>query len=308
MSFLRLAYRKKLKKKRCRKCGEKKNGECRCRQGRNHESRQRAKRSFLLSNDPSLKNDRCLDCGGYNLDIDYKSSDVICIDCGLVLDSFGFWDHIDSRISFSKKYQTLVYMREKLRGYHGTDPFIWKDEWRLIKEYIRKNVPHYELEKMGQSTFSKICRSIEVEGKYPLATKKYGERYIQARKKLGLSVPEPMSSHLLFMILTRTEIYQRAHREIFQYNITKKNAINLNYVLLQFILLDAPDEFETWKRWIKLSFGKLDHYNKIWKDMIVELGTHYDYFIKDEMIYTINWAYNRLSVKDLWIREELEIT
>lgn len=307
--FLRLAY-KKPNKKRCRKCTLKKNGECRCRQGRNYESRERARKNALLLADPTLRHDRCPLCQGCHFDIDHKSADVICInpECGAILDTFGHWDYFDPRISFSKKYSTEVYWREKIRALHGTDPIIWKEDWRLIKAYIRKYVSDRELERMGQSTFSRICRSIEVDGKRPLANKKYGERFIQARMRLDLETPPPMSPKLLYMTLIRIAIYKRAHQEVFKDKYTKKNAINLNYVMLQFILMDSPEEFDTWKRWIKLStFGKLQHYNDTWKKMIIELGTNYDTLVRDDQVLKVDWTYARLTVADLYIPKDMEI-
>lgn len=308
-SFLKLAYRRKLNKKRCRKCALKKNGECRCRQGRNYESRERAKKTAMLYADPSLVRDRCDHCGSLTFDVDLKTADVICTECGVVMDTMGTFDFMDPRMSNSKKYSTKVYWREKLRGFHGTDPVIWKDDWRLIKRYIRNFVGHDELRSMGQSTFSRICRSVIdlKDFSHPLANKKYGERYIQARARLGLETPPAMTQHLLFMTLVRIDIYEKAHKEVFQYNITKKNAINLNYVLLQFILMDSPLEFDTWKRWIKLSLGKLDSYNEKWKKMIVELGTNYDVYLYDERYYKLPWSFTRLTISDLYVPKQMEI-
>lgn len=307
-SFLRIAHRKEINKKKCKKCLKRKNGECRCRQGRNYESRQRALRSKALYADAVVRGNNCDGCNATTFDVDLKTADVICTECGMVLDSMGILELFDTRVTFSKKYSTRVYWREKLRGFHGTDPVIWKEDWKLIKNYINRVIPEADRKRMGQSSFSQICRSIiDYQGKHCLANKKYGERYIQARFRLGLEVPPPMSQSLLFMTLIRIEIYEKAHREVFQYNITKKNAINLNYVLLQFILMDSPEEFDTWKRWIKLSLGKLDSYNEKWKQMILELGTNYDVYLYNERYYKLPWSFTRLTISDLYVPKDLEI-
>lgn len=307
-SFLRIAQRKKISKKECRKCLLRKNGECRCRQGRNYESRQRGLSSKNLYAEGLVRSFRCDGCEATTFDVDYKTADIICTECGMVLDSMGLAELFDTRVTFSKKYSTRVYWREKLRGFHGTDPIIWKEDWRLIKRCIPFFLDQDQRRRMGQATFSRLCRTLtDSEGKHPLANKKYGERYIQARFRLGLEVPAPMSQHLLFMTLIRIEVYEKAHREAFQYKITKKNAINLNYVLLQFILMDSPQEFDSWKRWIKISLGKLDSYNEKWKQMILELATNYDVYLYNEKYYKLPWTFTRLSISDLYVPKELEI-
>jgi len=259
--------------------------------------------------------DNCGDCGGPDFDFDFVSGDTICAYCGLISDSCGIFN-LDGGLTVytnSKKYQTLVYMREKIRGLHGTDPWIWDDEWDLILEYIRAR--GINCDRMGQRSFSQICRSVKVlkvvevgeevttVEEFPLFYKKYGERWVQARMRLGYKGPTPMSIELLRCICIRTKLYQTAHKEVIAHKITNKNAINLNYVLLQFIRMDSPDEFDEWKKFIKISTCKLAVYNFMWRQIMLKLSLEYCYFWDESQHAYINveWTYNPLQEHDLYI-------
>jgi len=205
----------------------------------------------------------------------------------------------------SKKYQTLVYMREKIRGLHGSDPWIWDDEWDLITQYINNN--NIDCQRMGQRSFSIICRSVKKGDVFPFYYKKYGERWVQARIRLGYEGPEPMSLYLLKSICMRTKIYQEAHKEFIAYKITNKNAINLNYVLLQFIRMDSPEEFDQWKRYIKISTCKLSVYNDMWKKIMMIMALKFsNYFEESSYSFVkIEWTYVPLKEHDLYVPERL---
>lgn len=111
--------------KKCGKCGEKAT-DCGCRQGRNHASR----RISRISSQNMANHLRsggavaylCPNCEGSEVDLDYTTGDTICTFCGFVLDSGGMlsygWATFGS--SSSKEYETLVYIREKLRSLNGT--------------------------------------------------------------------------------------------------------------------------------------------------------------------------------------------
>jgi hypothetical protein len=328
--------------KQCKKCGKDKDLECRCRQGRNHASRQKFTLSELneFLNEYALSLARCPECQGEVIDYDYVTGDTICYGCGLVLETQPMADVPEVgdgtliKIRKSKDYCTLVYVREKLRGLFGTDPPIWSDEWEKIVKHIRYYYgedyhSHPRIASMGQKVFAEICREVacdkvtgelvilgesiplsleEEEGEkpvicYPLANKKYGERWIQARKRLGLSAPGTMDLNILANICIKIEIYELAHKTLFRNRVTKKNALNLNYVILQIIRMSDEEEFNYRKRYMKLATGKLKEYNRKWEVIVTELALNYDCYFHRELNMTleVQWVYIPMYPADLWI-------
>lgn len=202
VSVERLRYRNPKIFKKCKRCGAQAT-DCGCRQGRNHASRDRATRSLLHLNS-HLRNgghisSYCPDCGRGEVDLDYVSGDTVCVYCGCVVDFGGLlgygWNIYGS--SGSKGYETLVYVREKLRSLHGTDPWIWDTHWELILAQIKEE---YHTEEgyidypllnriLGPKTFGDICKRVRdpISGEFILEKKKYGERWIQVGIRRGLA-------------------------------------------------------------------------------------------------------------------------
>lgn len=334
----------------CKKCCKDKDIECRCRQGRNHKSREK----FTLAEFNGMINEyaifiaQCPECQGDVIDYDYVTGDTVCYGCGLVLETQNISDVPETgdgtliKIRKSKDYRTLVYVREKLRGLFGTDPPIWLDEWNLIVRYVERYYgPNYRenpaIMAMGQKTFAEICRNVtcyrdnnelalvetdterdlrmllfdekeeedEREVYHPLANKKYGERWIQARKRLGLSAPGIMDLDILANICIKIEIYEEAHKQLFRNSVTRKNALNLNYVILQIVRMSSEEEFHYRKRYMKLATGKLKEYNRKWSTIVTELALeHNSYFHKEmNVLLEVNWVYIPMYPQDLWVHQ-----
>lgn len=256
----------------------------------------------------------CQDCDSYDVDVDYTRGDTICIHCGCVVDCDGLGLHGWNTVthSSSKGYQTLVYVREKLRSLHGTDPWIWDSHFDLIKEKMEE-VYSFETEaeswnrlqrSLGPKTFGEICRSVtNNKGEFFLKNKKYGERWIQARARLGFNVPDPMPEELLRDICIRTYLLQMAHRNHFQNKLTGKNTRNLNFWLCYCIKLFNPDLLKEWKYFIKLSPQKLREYNQTLKEQLVVLGGYYSrwYNKEDQIVEEINWDYVEIFEGDIYV-------
>ena len=204
---------------------------------------------------------------------------------------------------------------------------------------------HPVLENLGQKTFAEICREItcvklvkmvkgkevvyfgeqvfetnaerelrallfdenyvEVETYRPLANKKYGERWIQARKRLGLSAPGIMDLDILANICIKIEIYEEAHKQLFRNSVTRKNALNLNYVILQIVRMSSEEEFHYRKRYMKLATGKLKEYNRKWSTIVTELALeHNSYFHKEmNVLLEVDWVYIPMYPQDLWVHQ-----
>jgi hypothetical protein len=321
----------------CGRCCKDRLTECRCRQGRNHASREKELERRKLTVDQMncmledyfIRIDRCGNCDGDIIDYDEVTGDTICATCGLVLDTNNIADAVEVgpgtlvKINKSKAYRTVVYVREKLRGLLGTDPPIWFNEWEMIMKHILFEYGDewfYHLWSMGQKMFSAICRKVAVDAegfqvflakgevappgtRYPLANKKYGERWIQARMRMGYPGTEKMSLCILANICMKIEIYEMVHKDVFRNNVTKKNTLNLNYVLLQIIRMEDEEEFHYWKRYIKLAVSKLEDYNEKWRTILLELAVNYDYYYNKEMDITfqIQWKYIPMYAGDLYI-------
>lgn len=316
--------------KTCQKCNKRKNRDCKCRQGRNHTSRDK-KASINTQSliDYCVNFNKCNNCGEDLLEYDFTSFAKVCYNCGYVVeddnisDAVTVGDGTNIKLNKTKPYRTTVYSREKLRSLFGTDPPIWEDEWELIDEFVLmtfgvdyKNNPTFK--QMGPKLFGDICKAITVDSSgfivfnhddvtpdciKPLAKKKYNERWIQARNHYKLDVPEPLPIEFVAEICIKLDLFEKAHREKFQYVLTQKNCQNLNYVILQLIRMRSEDEFKRWRRYIKLSDGKLEEYNDRWKEMVQELSLNYNsyYHADTNSYFKVEWTYKPLYYCDIFV-------
>lgn len=144
---------------------------CRCRQGRNHQSRERVALVKMLYDTSFASNhikEECWNCNSTDIVFDYGRSEASCSDCGAVVADVVVWGDIDGALvrSKSKPYQTLVYMREKLRGLHGSDPEIWPEEWdsillRMQEVYGQETYKSLLEATLGKSGDTTVLRGIK---------------------------------------------------------------------------------------------------------------------------------------------------
>ncbi len=269
------------------------------RQGRSYKARKRIKENESLYRGVVFV---CPDClSRPELIYDSTSGDVICNNCGLVLEDFG---HFDSFAPFgaggrciylSKGYRTVDYARERLAQLNNCDPWIWNDEFNKIKEAARK-LTFGQLERAGKLTFGKICKSVG------LGFRKYGERWIQIRLRLRedwgeetvpMKMYRQMDPVLIRSLAEMTELASRCYEDHFKNKTLKiqetngfkmfnrklkfgKNILSTSYLFIQ-ILRILGKFHSSWKSFIYISRNnhKLSIYNAKWKKMIEVLQCYY---------------------------------
>ena len=112
-----------------------------------------------------------------------------------------------------------------------------------------------------------------------------------------------MELSIVVDICRKTRVFELVHKEKFQFKLTNKNCLNLNYFILQIIRMNSEAAFHYWKRYIPLSSGKLEEYNPVWKEMILVLGKDYDRYFEEEenCFYELKWSYIPMYFCDLWL-------
>jgi len=267
---------------------------------------------FIPINNPEYTNNikQCKSCKSSDLIYCSHESETVCTNCGLVQDII-YQDEISFQSTISsKKYNRIVHFRERTAAWENSGPIIPDEDFELIEDYywsLKETNKHL----LGRNLLSQICEKVG------LGQKKYGERWIHVRIRLGLqddwTCPDVnliKEMHIRFYLINMA----------FQYCIhisstssgipiyaKRRNIIPLNYVILQLLRIISEEEFLHWKRYFMIiNFKTLSCYNYYWKEMIEWLKTNQSLFINrdsDENI-AYNWIFKPLTQNDLYISPE----
>lgn len=297
--------------------------EAKRRQGRSFESRKKAEKNVAELNLERKKIDAqqerqryCSECHS-NLDVvgllDATSNEVICSQCGLVVYCSRIyysspWDQGQRYQKTSVPYQTVNYARERLGQLSNHDPWVWDDEFEKIKDVVG-GLPLQKRLRLGKIGFGKICRDIG------LGHRKYGERWIQLRIRLGLpmpgyfNLPAEWVDNLSDRIDLLHSCYKKhfANREI-EGVIFRTNVICLNYVFIQCLRMENK-WVGSLKRYIYISYDrkKLKKYNAQWELIVEKLSSEYTTHITIDKEGTIlrrenyAWSYAPLKLCDVYV-------
>lgn len=282
------------------------------RQGRNYASRQRTELVKRLAPLPDILS--CPDCEEPNaICLDPRTNEFICTLCGLVLEGYGRIESAivpTNQLYTSKGYRTIDYVRERLNQFN-CGPWIWDDEFFLIEEYALNSMTQQELSVAGKLTWGRICKSLG------LGYRKYGERWIQIRKRLQLRlgsdvVPLPNYSNMAPVVINtlaeRTSLVSDCYKTFFKGRVIDniafgKNIISTSYIFIQNLRMMGC--LGHWKDYIYISKSrkKLATYNRKWKRMVPVLQKNYSRYIKrtkdgDEIENrSYSWSYQPLLPK-----------
>lgn len=254
---------------------------------------------------------RCHSCLSLDVIFCPCEGELVCSNCGLVQ------DQIFSDISYetskpflgkvSKKYDRSVHFRERTAAWNNTGPMIPDEDWMKIEEAFY-DLDHPKKHLLGKKLFNQICNEAGFK------EKKYGERWIQARLRLGLEPPDwqPPEPELIKEMHQRFFLVNKAfqntiHKDtddqgVVPYCFKRRNIINLNYIILQLLRLIDEFEFQYWQKYFDLSTkNSLKLFNYYWRVMIEWINENQKnyYDSKNEQIFRFDWTYIKLRKSDL---------
>jgi hypothetical protein len=288
----------------------------------------------------------CVNCGDNTLEFDPHNGYTSCTQCGEVVNDGPFIVDLPfscNLISHYPGYSRTVYFMEKIAQLCGDGPWIYDEDFELIEravEQIRVQAglsyeiyEHYlypdpevrasthprekyravseffdmfgwtdPILRFGRSHFTRIAKSVG------LGHKKYGERFMQIRLRLGLEddlenggMSKCFRNHLKYRMLAYERTRSELERELGQ----PLENIAVNYLIVQFIILEDRDAWNN--RWVKYIHvtndkSKLDDYNRVWAYMIKHIKERYTILTltKSERTIVLNWKFKALTLFDLY--------
>lgn len=284
------------------------------RQGRSKENRQRAQERKLSNACQKVEwVNQCPNCDGCEWIEDHRSGDVICAECGRVdsAKGLGLSTNLNLRIKQkSKPYQKLVHFRQRMAQLLGWDPKIKDELWEEIEVEILQSMKLEEIEKMGKKKFSEALKRLKLPG-----TKRLSANWIQARRRLGCEeVPcEVDDLQLLYKRLcARYQCVAKVFQETLfspngekpkENNLERRNILNVNYVSLQILRLEAPEVWKEWAKYFPQLVSKKQPYknNERWKIIIEMCKKRYKVFSwpRTEEEIHLNWVYLEFTKEDI---------
>lgn len=187
---------------------------------------------------------RCKNCSNSRLIIDNHSSELICVECGMVV---MYNDNESENLKYmiknnKKTYERIVHYQQRIAQLTLKDPKVPDLLIYNINKFMEfHNLPYWSLNKKLLSHISKICGY----------KRNFSSNILQIKQKLGYiyDLPE-LPSNILYRMkcrfLTISLILDKEWNQIFheESNKTKrkrKNILNLNYILLQLFQLEIPE-------------------------------------------------------------------
>ncbi len=128
-----------------------------------------------------------------------------------------------------------------------------------------------------------------------------------------------MPVDLLEYICHATTALQDVHRKHFQRKEMGSNVLNLNfffcYCIKVYDLFQGTQEMRRWRRFIKLSPGKLKTYNRLLKMHLERLKEDFPSIVcpskdrkhPEELVYSLEWPEIKVERADLFVRESIRL-
>lgn len=293
----------------------------------------------------------CGNCGSTYLEFDPHMGDTSCTECGEVVNHGPFIVNIpdsDGMVSRYAGYSRTVYFNEKIAQLCGDGPWIYNEDFELIERAVERIRDEaglsldtlYEIvypdpvvrvtthprekylalgeffemfgwtdpiQRYGRSDFTRIAKDVG------LAHKKYGERFMQIRLRLGLEDDLPnggMSKLFRNQLKYRMFAYEQARKQLEEQLGGPLRNIAVNYLIVQFIIMEDKAAWENrWIRYIHVTSdqSKLDEYNETWAYIIRYLKLKFRNLIleKSERSIRLYWKYKKLTLFDLYHKNKL---
>lgn len=298
-----LKYREKLEKKM-------KKG----RQGRSRETRLRRRNEKyyqrLTNKETNLKDqDYCKNCtSSIDLVIEDKTSSIICMNCGMIEQIWNTKEQgLTDPISKSKPYERVVHYQQRLSSVKGIDPKICKKDLKKIQIFLQdprnKVFVGPDLSLVGWQAIKSAVKELKLNSVY-------SSRWVQIRSRLNFidyvetaNIPGDLENILKLRFIFVSEAFDRT---ILNNNpdkdLSRKNMLNLNYVIPQLIRLESEDLFREIARFFPQN--RSEHQpasnNQRWKIIINYCSENFTkiYHYKSETI-DLKWNYQPLLTEDI---------
>lgn len=301
------------------------------RQGRNRESRKRARRVGKELKFLNPKYDVCEECGREDFVEDSASGDVICSECGLVQSSqgLGFSAHVQMRYTNkSKRYARVVHFRQRLAQMLLKDPLIEEPTWSEIEKRILSD-PNLDREHFGKKAFSQVLKEMmpkipkeklerrKLKGKKPPTNpyKRLSANWIQVRSRLGFGILPPSlenEEYYYERLCARYQCIDHVFQEKLwdekgerrsEQGLKRRNIINVNYIMVQLLRLESEELFQLWGKFFPQLTSKRQPKinNRRWEILMVECARRYASFAipKTGEIIKFSWEFKELTLEEI---------
>lgn len=232
---------------------------------------------------------------------------LVCMECGLVLDSVSEMDNYEK--ARSKPYFAIHHFSERLAAFNMTGPVI-KDVKFLdrLKEVIQRNEATNPGEKLkgGPAFYSKMIKKVKGLFKHDYSKKKYHERFVFIRDYLGIEKHPTPPDSLLYRLRLRYEVCYRAFRayqqnERFVGKFVKKrhNIININYLICQFLAQEKQTKYIKYFSFIKGYKTNKRDLERYWKLMKQYVSNIVEYRDDKQHIELLTWDAPDITIEEI---------
>lgn len=228
----------------------------------------------------------------------------VCYNCGEVINEVLLLSHVRPKAKISKPYRAIHHYSERLAQFTGTGPII-EDTFLIdrLKEYIERPDLDPKKEFFGPDSFSKALKEIDESKCTDYSKRKYQERWVWLRDRLGIeklpNVPEELLENLKLRyefvhyafdyLLTRIDLLPKG---VFRF--VRSNIININFVTLNSL---KQEGYPKYYRYFAMVKGMKTNMNDLWTYWII---------IKTIMTEKMNNIYKRSPVEVYEIRWDKE--
>lgn len=301
------------------------------RQGRNKESRKRAKRVSKELKFLNPKYDVCTECGLEDFVEDSSSGDVICSQCGLIQSAkgLGFSAFVQMRYNNkSKRYARVVHFRQRLAQMLLRDPLIEEPTWTELQRRILSD-PALDREHFGKKAFSQVLKEMmpkenqrklekrKRKGKKPPPNpyKRLSANWIQVRSRLNFgNLPPSLENEEFYYerLCARYQCIDHVFQEKLwdekgerrsEQGLKRRNIINVNYIMVQLLRLESEELFQLWGKFFpQLTSKRQPKINNLrWKILMEECAKRYSFFAipKTGEIIRLEWEFKELTLEEI---------
>lgn len=231
----------------------------------------------------------------------YSQGEFVCTDCGMVQIELGrgiieqnpyvFYECNQGMKKNSKAYQRLTHFKQRLSQLQDRDPRVPDN----VIEEIEKAMQKDEIDERyaGKKVFSYYLHRLG----YP---RRLSSHYIQMRNVMGLvPVPECITMQQEERLHFRFQAINSSFNRLFRNR--RKNIFNLNYILLQILLLENRELARNWAPFLPQlkSQHQPERNNQVWEVLMEHCSREFR-TVEEEKTgsrYGFNWPYKPLSCK-----------
>lgn len=288
------------------------------RQGRSAETRLRRRKEKYFQNKQKniyYSHDVCKVCKLTDfIVVDEKDSTVFCINCGLVLEELlNSKQQTFDQPTKSKPYERVVHYQQRLSSVQGTDPLVSEEDVRMIEEFLVNN-PCICGVSLYYAGWQSIKTAVKELGLNPV----YASRWVQIRSRFNIQgirhevaiIPDRIINKLKLRYILVSRAFDQKLNELItsstqsnnNKDLSRKNMLNLNYVIPVLIRMDCEETFRETACFFPQNRSQYQPAlnNQRMKIIIDYCKQHFtgNYTYKDEYI-ELSWEYKPLTSEDI---------